>query len=369
LLDSEIKGKASGVNIYLDAETYRNTFRNNRIHASGERELMALDGSSYNTIINNTFSALNHGGIYLYRNCGEAYDDKKGHGMIRHSTPSGNQIINNVFYDEYDGSCPSIMVGSRQGNGDKNSCGIGDRGYCDHDNKPDGTRYPFGSGASDYDHAMVNVVMQNQIYKSPVRVMIRVGRPDINTPNYIDYNATVLTEIEHRAGCYISDGYPYFILDGQSTNLFHTSNGEPVCRGYRYTCNDGVLSRSSDSTCQVSQVGQVDFDCQKTSNNYGCQKMVSVPAGKKIIGAKAACNLEFGTVSATDLNGVPANFVTVLRASDNVSNGSCTLGSTSIHSGQAAVRGIIGQNRVSIGCREQDANGGDCHIKGRLYYQ
>jgi len=366
MLDSEIKGKVYGVSIYLDAESYRNTFRNNYIHTtdtdSEKRELMALDGSSYNTIINNRFSAINQGGIYLYRNCGEAFDGKKGHGMIRHSPPIGNTIINNVFY--YDRYCPSIMVGSRQGNGDKDSCSIGGRDYCDHDKG-----YPFGSSASDYDYARFNAVMQNQVYRGvhSVSDMFKAGRPDINTLNYIEYNETVNRAIRRKAGCYISDGYPYFILDRDFVNLFHSaSNGEPVCRGYRYTCHDGVLTRSNDSTCQASQV---DFDCPATANNKGCEKTVSVPPGKKIVGAKAACNLEFGTVSETELNGVLANSVKVLRASDDVSKGSCTLGSTSIRSGQAAVSGIIGLNRVSIGCREQDVNGGDCHIKVRLYYR
>lgn len=116
-------------------------------------------------------------------------------------------------------------------------------------------------------------------------------------------------------------------------------------------------------------MGYLDFECQANGNNAGCQKTAFVPAGKTIIGAKAACNLEFGTVSATDLNGVSANFVKVLRASDNVSQGSCTLGSTSIRSGQAVVSGINGLNRASFGCRENDSNGGDCHIKGRLYHR
>ena len=116
-------------------------------------------------------------------------------------------------------------------------------------------------------------------------------------------------------------------------------------------------------------MGYPDFECQASNSNGGCQRTAFAPAGKTIIGAKAACNLEFGTVSATDLNGVSANFVKVLRASDNVSEGSCTLGSTSIRSGQATVSGINGLTRFSFGCRENDANGGDCHIKGRRYYQ
>jgi hypothetical protein len=357
MLNSTINGKIDrkAVGIYLDDVTTRNTFRNNRIEPDTDgREVMSLDGSSYNTIINNFFSGLDHGGIYLYSNCGEEGSERRGR-------PTHNTIINNVFYyDRYDGDNPSIFVASRNGN----------------------SRYCTGVY---FDDAKFNVVMQNQIFKLPVsdvilrnpitglpfirRGMIRVGHPEVNTPNYIAYNETVTAEIERKAGCYIRGGYPDFLRDGQSTNVFHNANGDPVCTGYRLTCDDGVLRKSSDSTCQVSQVSSKDFECQASGNNSGCQKTVSVPPGKNIIGAKAACNLEFGTVSATDLDGVIPNFVKVLRASDNVSQGSCTLGSTSIRSLQDVVSGVNGLNSVSFGCRENDSNGGDCHIKVRLYYK
>ncbi len=342
MLDSEINGSTTGLNIYLDDLSYRNTFRNNRIQAATEqREAMALDGSSENLIINNHFSGtLNHGGIYLYRNCGEG-------GSTRRGTPSHNTFINNFFYyDKYEGDNPAIFVASRNGKSTKT--------YTCPDNF--------------FDLAQFNVVMQNQIRKRSVSDMIKVGRPDHNTPNYINHNETVAEKIERKAGSYISNGYQKdFIRDGQFINLFRNANGEPVCTGYRLTCHDGVLTQSSDSTCRP--VGYTDFECQASGSNSGCQRTSFSPAGKTIIGAKAACNLEFGTVSATDLNGVSANFVKVLRASDNVSEGSCTLGGTSIRSGQAAVSGLNGLTRLSFGCRENDSNGGDCHIKGRLYYQ
>ena len=74
MFGSEITGETTGTNIYLDAESYKNTFRDNYIHAVGtvfNRELIAIDGSSHNVIVNNLFSALQNGGIFLYRNCGE----------------------------------------------------------------------------------------------------------------------------------------------------------------------------------------------------------------------------------------------------------------------------------------------------------
>jgi len=380
LLNSWIRSEPGievhGVNVYLDSESFGNTFRNNRIEAQTQhREVMAIDASSANTIVDNRFSALNNGGIFLYRNCGEG-------GAVRHSTPSRNQIINNVFYyDKYTGDNPAIYVAQRNG-----TCCKGD---CDLDR-----RFPFGSGVSNFDHAQFNVVMQNQIVKRSVVDMIKVGIPfvkggggpipllrllyDVNAPNFIDHNVTIRTEIPRGAGCYVSDGYPNFIQDGQFTNVFHTASGDPVCRGYRVTCRDGVLSRSRDTTCQVSEprrpltpgrVSHMDVECPRTGSNNGCARTFSVPPGAKIIGAKAACNLESGTVSPAELDQVPAYLLSVLRPSDVVEQGTCSLGNTVAHSGQAGVTGVDGRDRVTIACRERDSNGGDCHIRARLYFR
>lgn len=349
--NSEIKGSTSekAANVYLDDMSFRNTFRNNIIHAATKsREMMAIDGSSENVIINNHFGVSNNGGIHLYRNCGE--DNSP-----RQSTPSSNTIVNNVFFLRHVITTPSIFVASRNGRSTEK------------------TRCP----PNFFDNARFNVVMQNQIMPERPSVhdanflgdLIKVGRPDVNTPNFIKDNEIVDAVTERRAGCHIRDGYPDFVQDGQFVNVFHTGTGEPVCRNFRLTCNDGVPIRSSDVTCQVSDVGQMDFQCFATGNNIACKKTVSVPAGKQIIGAKAVCNLEFGRVSSTDLNGASANFVKVLRASDDVSEGRCTLGRTSIQSGQAVVSGIHGLNSASFECRERDKNGGDCHIRVRLFFR
>lgn len=254
LLNSEIKGTTNAVNIYLDAESFRNTFRNNSIHATltgNSREVMAIDGSSDNVIVNNHFSSLHRGGIYLYRNCGES-------GTIRHSTPSNNIIVNNVFnYDKYRGSCPAVYVGSRSNGiglepGEKTDDCQKVKDYCGKDKG-----FPFGSSASDLDHAQFNVVMQNQIVKRSVRDMIRAGRPDPNSPNYVQHNQTVTKAIERKAGCFVKDGFEKdFILHGQFINRFNL-DGEPVCTGYRYTCNDGALTKSRDLTCAAKKIGDV----------------------------------------------------------------------------------------------------------------
>lgn len=243
LINSKMNGKSNAVAIYLDAETEGNTIKNNYIHVSTknkkferwDRPLIAIDGSSNNKIINNLFSNLSHGGIYLYRNCGEG-------GVIRHLTPSRNKIINNIFYyNKYNGDNPSVYLSSR------NRGGVWDDkfGFCDED---DG--YPFGSSVSDRDYARYNAVMQNQIYKRSINDMIKTKNAAVNSPNYIDYNQKVTEETvdrERPAGCNVEGGrHPNFILDGQSFDLWVNGN-PPTC--HRDTCNDGDLIRSPSSTC------------------------------------------------------------------------------------------------------------------------
>ena len=217
LVNSELKGSARSAAIYLDAESSGNLIKDDDIHTvTNNREVLAVDSSDYNRIIDNRFSALSNGGIYLYRNCGQD-------GIVRQTTPSYNMIVNNVFYyDKYnpspDSVNPSVYLGARNGN----------RDYCGNDSS-----HPIGSGASDLDYAQHNVVMQNQIYKLRVTLMIREGRAaSTDSPNYINYNTTVTTPVKRLAGCYTGGGTSQvFILDGESAEF----------PGNRYTCNDGDL--------------------------------------------------------------------------------------------------------------------------------
>jgi hypothetical protein len=346
VIDSEIQSKI-GVAIYLEAESAWNVIKNNVIHRSttGERELVAIDGSEYNVIMNNKFSALSKGGIYLYRNCGE-------HGTVRHRTPSHNRIINNIFYyDKYDGMSPAVFLGSRSSNHSH---------YCDEDSD---SEYKYGSSVDDHSFARYNVVMQNQIYKRSVSDMIKEGDSS-NRPNYIAHNETVMTEQSRLAGCYIPNGYKNFILHGETIDVFKSSTRVPMCISSTYTCNDGDLEVSSTSTCDMDQV---TFDCQVSSNNNGCNRTASCPSGRRIVGAVAACNLEYGSVTDSQLSTVPSGFMQVLRASDNVSDGRCYLGGTSLRSGRTELQGVLDYSTVTMGCDEHDNNGGDCHIRGTLY--
>ena len=66
--------------------------------------------------------------------------------MIRHQTPSYNQITDNVFSGAARLRPQLVVVGSREGR----------RAYCSADRG-----YPFGSSADDGDGATNNVVARN----------------------------------------------------------------------------------------------------------------------------------------------------------------------------------------------------------------
>lgn len=141
--NSRLKGRSSGTAIYLDAESARNTIRRNTFDITTEkRELIAVDGSTRNTIVGNRFHDPVNGGIFLYRNCGEG-------GVIRHQTPNFNVISDNSFiYREKAARKPAVWLNSRKGK----------QKYCFID-----PRYRFGSSKSPLDYARKNVVSLNRI--------------------------------------------------------------------------------------------------------------------------------------------------------------------------------------------------------------
>lgn len=356
LINSEIKGESEAVAMYLDAESKGNIVKNNKIHVETkdypfeqwDRPLIGIDGSSSNYIYNNYFSSLHHGGIYLYRNCGEG-------GVVRHSTPSTNKIINNIFYyNQYTGDNPSIYVSSK----DRGGLWDTNIGFCGDD---DG--YSFGSSRSNMDYATQNVIMQNRIFKRSVNDMIKTKNPAVNSPNYIALNETVLSASPRNAGCYVgSKGYKKdFILHGESIEVLDVGHGDPA--SYNYTCNDGELTR----TTQNSKVTRLVFDCQVSGTNNGCTKNIGCPTGQKIIGIRAAANLEKGTITEAVLGNVPTNSIRIITSSDHISDGTAFIGNNVLRSGSKIITGVDGLNQISIGCKEHDSNGGDCHIKVVLY--
>ncbi|SFB59579.1 parallel beta-helix repeat (two copies) [Rhizobium sp. NFR07] len=140
LTNSTIAGSSTSVVVYLDAESAGAKITNNIFRArTKSREVIAIDGSAYNTISGNRFDDAGNGGIFAYRNCGEG-------GTIRHQAPQFNKIENNTF--SLGGSSdPAVWLNSRNGN----------RSYCFQD-----PEHPFGSSLTPMDMAQNNVVVGNR---------------------------------------------------------------------------------------------------------------------------------------------------------------------------------------------------------------
>lgn len=165
LKNSQLGGACQNSAIYLDAESSHNLILNNTFHIlTINREKIAIDGSGYNLIEGNYFSALTTGGIYLYRNCGEG-------GAIRHRSPSYNIIRNNTFYYKtYSGKNPAVLIGSRNRSNEDSFCNA-DKGW------------QFGSSINNKDLASHNEVYQNIIYNLSPALMIRTQGGTTNERN------------------------------------------------------------------------------------------------------------------------------------------------------------------------------------------
>lgn len=75
------------------------------------REGLAIDGSRFNVVRNNTFQSNVAGGIFLYKNCGEFVTSRPDRWFHRRYGADGNVIENNTFIDEDNG----VWIGSRMG--------------------------------------------------------------------------------------------------------------------------------------------------------------------------------------------------------------------------------------------------------------
>lgn len=141
---SRLSGVTGGTAIYIDAESAGNIVRNNKFSISTRgRELIAIDGSTRNEIVGNTFDDPVNGGIFIYRNCGEG-------GTIRHQRPELNVVSKNRFVYRHDRESPkpAVWIGSRQGR----------QKVCFKN-----PRYPFGSSLSPLDFAQKNTVSGNHL--------------------------------------------------------------------------------------------------------------------------------------------------------------------------------------------------------------
>lgn len=338
LSDSDIGGTGSSVAIYLDAESAFHTIRGNYVHLdSSGREQLAIDGSAYNRILSNTFSGLDTGGIYLYRNCGEG-------GTVRHQSPQHNQILANVFYyRNYWGWNPSVWVASRNGW----------RSYCGDD-----AGYPFGSSASDLDYARGNVIAENQIYVLDPDDMIDLD----DGPNYLFQNVTVSSATPRTPGCFLelSGGRKVYLRSGESFS--ERTSATDLSTGTRYDCVDNVVTTTAGLPTQA-----ISFECSVEGNDAGCTRQVTCPAGKQLVALRAACQLESASLALSAVTATSWDTARVARPSDVVGDGRCTVDTHTLGQGSTSVADVLGTSAVTVGCREHDQNGGDCAVRGQAY--
>lgn len=165
LIESNLSGKSPL--LYLDAESFGNNIEGNIFSGAVTREAIAIDGSASNVIRDNSLVDLTNGGIYLYRNCGED-------GVIRHTTPSNNEISGNDIMHG-NGIWPfntnaGIYLGARDGSS----------GYCNDD-----AGYDYGSSISDQDHARFNLVSENELWGCTIETGNRTNHSNVVENNTI----------------------------------------------------------------------------------------------------------------------------------------------------------------------------------------
>jgi hypothetical protein len=408
LTDSELKGTAYNRSaIDLDNESGYHTIKNNYIHISsnGVRQAISVDSSAHNKILGNIIgdtTMATHGGIYLYRNCGES-------GEVRQQTPSYNDIIGNVFFyqtgfdgkDMYNRPTPSIWIGARN-----TRTANGEIGYCDLDKAalieesyalvgpplppapvgapalpppppplgpfpilPPGSPVPelaprapyvlIGSALSDGDHASENVVAENKFYGRDPAEMLKVD----DASNDLFSNVTVSTSVPIASVVPPSLGCALRLPAGRTVYLKHNTTfgvRTDLLVGDRYKCVDGTLTVTKGIA-----LAKQSFMCSKALSNVGCSSSISCPAGKNLVGLKATCNLEEASLTSAQLVGTTQDTMRVGQLSDNVDEGFCTVGTQVLQLGSADVTPQLGHAAsLPIACKEHDMNLGECVIQG-----
>lgn len=407
--DSEILGGFLGMTIHLPADGGWNVIKNNKItgqrkkgrwpwsYIGNKREVISIDSSEHNRIVNNHISDMKYGGIALYRNCGEK-------STIRHRIPQYNQIINNVFdYSVGSQIYPTIFIGSRDDKSIKYNLG-GVKKYCHDDEGKNGERYAGNdepmlwdtetvrnSSESNSDWAQHNTIADNQFIKfKPTTATvffpatefqgIKLSSKAKKLDNYLIGNELVSNrssqnalDIQRRrgAGCAVLAGItnemqsPYistikngnvpYIRNNMTVKYFwdirpvvELACGVPLrCQNNILTDNhsDTILIDNRSETCEdpiIYDYGNEAQACNAENNvcaegsNGGDSHTLGCPGGH-LIGIQAGCNLEFGKVSDTQRRQILLNRVKVVKASDIKKDGQCKVDETDIKKGQKLV--------------------------------
>jgi hypothetical protein len=129
--------------------------------------------------------------------------------------------------------------------------------------------------------------------------------------------------------------------------------------------NGGDCSIVAELRCQLlnREVEKVvPFSCSKGDSNDGCKGVAACPADHIVTSVRASCDLE--TVRTPDLG--RWGWIEVIRPSDLRGQGHCVVRTMDVSQTKPVINGVVGSPKLGFGCRENDKNGGDCHIKGEL---
>lgn len=109
-------------------------------------------------------------------------------------------------------------------------------------------------------------------------------------------------------------------------------------------------------------------ECKITGNSQGCTANFVCPQNQEITAVKVGCNLEWGSVTDSQMNSVRWGKMNILRETDNRINDSfCRIDTDrEKRGGSHSITTPIGKTAVSMSCKEHDKNGGDCHIKAQF---
>ena len=220
---------------------------------------------------------------------------------------------------------------------------------------------PFGSGVSDNDFAQHNVIADNRFVGRKVSDAIKAEE----SPNGYFNNVAVDVAVARSSNCYAFDGFPRAYLNRDEVSPLSIVDGVPGCHGLQRSCLDGQIETRAGGLCLKTDRAVVPFQCSTTGSNRSATCAAKCPEGLVIESAKAACNLENASVSASLLDRQGWGTLEVQRTSDNIGEGLCRLGATILKKDAARIP-ISRRNGVAIECREHDRNGGDCMISGVL---
>lgn len=363
------------------------------------REAVAVDASANNVFRNNIIYRAKTGGFHLYKNCWEHFDahlkDPKRQAQYpRRQRSDNNMIRDNIFVGGQSGEI-GVSLAHRAWkeyffiNPVSEPMRCGDTTY----KKP--TPVTGGKEKRTYqDFARGNVVQENTFFnmETPISIlddgnevknnvfrgskslmMVAVGHS--KDPEYrgrglrdikITNNLSLLTKVDSKK-LIVAKGSPAVSSSG---NTHKAPSSISVPKPTPTPKPTPVPTpKPTPTPTPAPQASIVKFSCAKEGSNDGCTKTVNCPAGKKVHAVRAACDLEAGKVTDAQVTGTSWNQLKIVKASDNVTDGTCSVSmagkTAALSSGTRAIN-IYSATSIGIFCREKDGNGGDCEIRGEL---